>query len=45
MDLLRAESPLYEGRTTYLFKPLEKLHWSVTQAQLDAGVIIAETLT
>jgi hypothetical protein len=36
---------MYEGRTTYLFKPLERLHWTATQAQLDAGVIIAETLT
>jgi hypothetical protein len=36
---------LYEGTTTYLFKPLEKLHWTVTKAQLDAGTIISETLT
>ncbi len=36
---------LYEGDTTYLFKPLERLHWTKSQALLDAGSIIAETLT
>jgi hypothetical protein len=36
---------LYEGTTTYLLKPFEKLHWTVTKAQLDAASIISETLT
>jgi methylase of polypeptide subunit release factors len=36
---------LYEGRNTYLFKPLERLHWTKSQALLDAGSIITETLT
>ena len=36
---------LYEGTTTYLLKPFEKLHWTVTEAQLDAGSVISETLT
>jgi hypothetical protein len=35
---------LYEGRNTYVFKPLERLHWTKSQALLDAGSIIAETL-
>jgi hypothetical protein len=36
---------LYEGNTTYLLKPFERLHWTVTEAQLDAGTVISETLT
>jgi len=36
---------LYEGRNTYMYKPLERLHWTKSQALLDAGSIIAETLT
>lgn len=36
---------LYEGRNTYIFKPLERLHWTKSQAILDAGSIIAETLS
>ncbi len=36
---------LYEGRNTYVFKPLERLHWTESQAMLDAGTIIAETLS
>jgi methylase of polypeptide subunit release factors len=35
---------LYEGRNTYVFKPLERLHWTKSQALLDAGSIITETL-
>jgi len=35
---------LYEGRNTYVFKPLQRLHWTESQAILDAGTIIAETL-
>ena len=36
---------LFEGHTTYLLKPFEKLHWTATKAQLDASTIISETLT
>lgn len=36
---------LYEGNATYLFKPFERLHWTDSKAQLDAGAIISETLT
>ena len=36
---------LYEGTTTYLLKPFEKLHWTATKAQFDAGSVISETLT
>ena len=35
---------LYRGRQTYLFKPRQRFHWTRTQAMLDAGNIIAETL-
>ena len=36
---------IYEGATTYLFKPMERIHWTQTQALLDADELIAETLT
>jgi hypothetical protein len=36
---------LFEGSNTYLFKPLERLHWTESQAILDAGAVIAETLS
>ena len=39
------ELRLYEGRNTCLLKPMERLHWTESQACLDAGTIIAETLT
>jgi hypothetical protein len=39
------ELRLYEGRNTCLLKPMERLHWTESQAYLDAGAIIAETLT
>ncbi len=35
----------YSGRRTYLFKPMQMLQWTRSQALLDAGEIIAETLT
>jgi len=35
---------VYEGHRTYLLKPMERLHWTRTQAMLDAGEVIAETL-
>ena len=42
---LEREVRLYEGKTTYLLKPFERLHWTTTEAQLDAGTVISETLT
>lgn len=39
------ELRLYEGRDTYILKPMERLHWTESQASLDAGTIIAETLS
>ena len=36
---------VYEGHRTYLLKPMERLHWTRTQALLDAGEVIADTLT
>jgi hypothetical protein len=39
------ELRLYEGRDTYVLKPMERLHWTESQATLDAGTIIAETLS
>jgi hypothetical protein len=35
---------LYEGTRTYLFKPMQRFHWTESQAMFDAGEIIAETL-
>lgn len=35
---------LYDGRTVFIFKPLQRLHWTQSQAALDAGSIIGETL-
>ena len=35
---------IYRGRQTFLFKPRQRFHWTRTQAMLDAGDIIAETL-
>lgn len=36
---------LYKGNTTYVFKPLSRLHWTESQAMTDASTIIAETLS
>ena len=35
---------VYEGRRTFIFKPMQRFHWTETQAMFDAGEIIAETL-
>lgn len=35
---------IYEGSRTYLFKPMQRVHWTRSQAFIDAGEIIAETL-
>ena len=36
---------IYEGTKTYLFKPMQRMHWTKTQAYLDADEIIADTLS
>jgi hypothetical protein len=35
---------IYEGRRTYMLKPMQRFHWTESQAMVDAGEIIAETL-
>jgi hypothetical protein len=35
---------IYSGRRTYLFKPMQRLQWTRSQALLDASAILAETL-
>ncbi|HZC22725.1 MAG TPA: N-6 DNA methylase, partial [Candidatus Binatia bacterium] len=35
---------IYEDTRTYLFKPMQRLHWTESQAIADAGEIIADTL-
>jgi hypothetical protein len=35
---------IYEGSKTFILKPLQRLHWTRTQAIQDAGQIVAETL-
>ena len=35
---------IYEGTKTFVFKPLQRFHWTESQAMLDAREIIAETL-
>lgn len=35
---------IYEGTKTFVFKPLQRFHWTESQAMLDASEIIAETL-
>jgi hypothetical protein len=36
---------IYRGTQTYVFKPLNRVHWTESAAMVDAGEIIAETLT
>ncbi|HEY4247399.1 MAG TPA: N-6 DNA methylase [Lacunisphaera sp.] len=36
---------VYRGRQTYLFKPLHRFHWTESAAMMDAGQIIAETIS
>ena len=36
---------MYQENTTYVFKPLSRLHWTQSQAKQDASTIIAETLS
>lgn len=35
---------IYEGSKTFVFKPMQRFHWTESQAMLDAGEIIAGTL-
>jgi hypothetical protein len=35
---------VYEGSKTFVFKPMQRFHWTESQALLDAGEIIAGTL-
>ena len=35
---------LYDGTKTYLFKPMQRFHWTESQAMIDASEIIAETV-
>jgi hypothetical protein len=35
---------VFEGPQTYVMKPMQRLHWTETQAIFDAAEIIAETL-
>jgi hypothetical protein len=34
----------YEGTRTYILKPMQRFHWTESQAMCDASEIIAETL-
>lgn len=38
----RRDLQIYTGSETYFFKPLERLHWTRTQAILDASELLAE---
>ena len=35
---------IYEGSSTYLFKPMQRMHSSRSQALADASMIVAETI-
>jgi hypothetical protein len=35
---------VYEGTKTFVFKPMQRFHWTESQALMDARQIIAETL-
>lgn len=35
---------IYDGSKTYVLKPLQRLHWTQTQAMQDAGEIIADSI-
>ncbi len=36
---------VYHDGSTYIFKPLQRVHWTQSQALIDAGEVIAETIT
>lgn len=35
---------VYRGHQTYIFKPLQRFHWTESAAMMDASQVIAETL-
>jgi hypothetical protein len=41
----RRDLRIYDGDRVYLFKPMQRIHWTQSQALIDAGEIIAETLS
>jgi hypothetical protein len=41
----RRDLQIHTESRTYLFKPFERLHWTRTQAILDASELIAEMVT
>jgi hypothetical protein len=41
----RRDLRIYAGSRTYFFKPFERLHWTRTQAILDAAELLAEMVT
>ena len=36
---------IYNGTKTFLFKPMQRFHWTESQAMIDASEIIAETVS
>jgi hypothetical protein len=42
---LRSFNRSFDGRTTYIFKPRERLYWLKSQALVDANEFIADKLT
>lgn len=36
---------IHDGTKTYIFKPMQRFHWTETQAMIDASEIIAETIS
>jgi transposase-like protein len=38
----RRDLRIYTGASTYFFKPFERMHWTRTQAMLDAAEYLAE---
>lgn len=36
---------IHDGTKTYLFKPMQRFHWTESQAMVDASEIIAETVS
>ena len=41
----RRDLRIHAGSSTYFFKPFERLHWTRTQAMLDAAELLAEMVT
>lgn len=36
---------IHDGTKTYLFKPMQRFHWTESQAMIDASELIAETVS